>query len=109
MCIWRGCVQLLVEWKSDYTYSPTVYSNSQRSEVNDKQKTQNEQTAQGILDTRKFYPDGSLADLYDPLTTVPDLRKAHRDNDRAYRLTTKGTAESDTVAMLFERYRQLTK
>lgn len=99
--------------KSDYSYSPTVYANFTWPEVDDKQKAQIEQTAQGILDARKLYPDSSLADLYDPLATVPELRKAHQDNDRAvmraYGLTIKGTTESDTVAMLFERYRQLTK
>jgi len=99
--------------KSDYSYSPTVYANFPWPEVDDKQKAQIEQTAQGILDARKLYPDSSLADLYDPLATVPELRKAHQDNDRAvmraYGLTIKGTTESDTVAMLFERYRQLTK
>lgn len=99
--------------KSDYRYTPSTYSNFPWPEVDDKQRMLIEQTAQGILDARKLYPDSSLADLYDPLATVPELRKAHQDNDRAvmraYGLTIKGTTESDTVAMLFERYRQLTE
>ncbi len=41
------------------------------------------ETAQSILDVRARYPDASLADLYDPLTMPPDLRKAHRANDAA--------------------------
>lgn len=40
-------------------------------------------TAQAILDVRARYPDASLADLYDPLTMPPDLRAAHRANDKA--------------------------
>ncbi len=41
------------------------------------------ETAQAILDARALYPDASLADLYDPLTMPPDLRRAHRANDAA--------------------------
>lgn len=33
--------------------------------------------AQKVLDARAAYPDSSLADLYDPDTMPPDLRKAH--------------------------------
>jgi len=40
-------------------------------------------TAQSILDARALYPDSSLADLYDPLTIPPELRKAHAANDAA--------------------------
>lgn len=52
-------------------------------EVDDKQKQKISETAQGILDARKLYPDSSLADLYDPLTMPSELRKAHEANDRA--------------------------
>ncbi len=41
------------------------------------------ETAQAILDARALYPDASLADLYDERTMPPELRKAHRENDRA--------------------------
>ena len=67
-------------------------------------------TAQGILDARAKYPDSSLADLYDPLTMPPELRKAHRDNDRAvlaaYGLP-ESIGESEIVSHLFDRYAQL--
>lgn len=69
-------------------------------------------TAQAILDARALYPDSTLADLYDPLTMPPELRKAHRDNDAAV-LDAYGfprdLSESDIVARLFELYAELVK
>ena len=65
------------------------------------------QTAQGILDARALYPDSSLADLYDPVTMPPELRKAHRENDRAVMAAygfAPDMAEPDIVARLFNLY-----
>ncbi|MCY4235287.1 MAG: class I SAM-dependent DNA methyltransferase, partial [Cyanobacteria bacterium MAG CAR2_bin_4] len=39
--------------------------------------------AQAILDARAAHPGATLADLYDPLTMPPSLRKAHQALDRA--------------------------
>ena len=99
--------------KSDYRYSKdVVYNNFPWPEVNDERREKIEQTAQGILDARALYPDSSLADLYDPLTMPPELRKAHRDNDRAvmaaygFDITMN---ESEIVAQLFSLYNELTR
>ena len=99
--------------KSDYRYSKdVVYNNFPWPEVNEDQREKIEQTAQGILDARALYPDSSLADLYDPLTMPPELRKAHRDNDRAvmaaygFDITMN---ESEIVAQLFSLYNELTR
>lgn len=69
--------------KSDYRYTPAVYNNFPWPSSTEIQKETIEKTAQGILDARALYPDASLADLYDPLTMPPELRKAHQANDRA--------------------------
>ncbi|SHK39634.1 hypothetical protein SAMN05720469_10533 [Fibrobacter intestinalis] len=75
-------------------------------------KTKIEQTAQAILDARAKYHDSSLADLYDETTMPPELRKAHRENDRAvmeaYDFSPKMT-ESEIVAELFKMYEKLTE
>ena len=75
------------------------------------QKEMIEQTAQGILDARALYPDSSLADLYDPLTMPPELRKAHNKNNiavmRAYGFPTK-MSEAECVAALMKMYQELT-
>ena len=66
-----------------------------------------EKTAQAILDARKIYPDSSFADLYDETTMPPELRKAHRENDRAvlkaYGLPSDATEET-IVAHLMGLY-----
>lgn len=103
--------------KSDYRYSNTiVYNNFPWPQPTEAQRAKIEQTAQQILDARALYPESSLADLYDELTMPPELRRAHKDNDRAvlsaYGFPAKwadGDSESLIVAELFRLYQQLTK
>lgn len=97
--------------KSDYSYSTTiVYNTFPWPSPTDAQKQKIEETAQGILDARSLYPDSSLADLYDPLTMPPELRKAHTKNDiavmQAYGFSTK-MSEADCVAALMKMYQEL--
>ena len=71
-----------------------------------------EETAHAILDARAKYPDSSLADLYDDTLMPPELRKAHKENDKAvmaaYGFNPKIT-EAEIVAELFKIYEKLTK
>lgn len=96
--------------KSDYSYSSGVYNNFPWPSPTPEQKPLIEQTAQAILDARALYPDSSLADLYDPLTMPPELRKAHTANDiavmKAYGFSTK-MSEADCVAELMKMYQKL--
>ena len=103
-----------------YRYSAKiVYNNFPWPEVTNEQEEKISQTAQAILDARAFYPDSSLADLYDELTMPPELRKAHQANDKAvmqaYGMTKEVVGkktwltESETVARLFEMYEALAK
>ena len=97
--------------KSDYSYSNTiVYNNFPWPNPTPKQKELIEKTAQGILDARALYPDSSLADLYDPLTMPPELRKAHTANDvavmQAYGMPIKETDEAACVAWLMRLYQE---
>ncbi|MBR1404811.1 MAG: class I SAM-dependent DNA methyltransferase [Treponema sp.] len=71
-----------------------------------------ERTAQAILDARAKYPDSSLADLYDETLMPADLRRAHRENDKAVMQAygfKQGMEESEIVAELFKLYEALTK
>ena len=97
--------------KSDYSYSNTiVYNNFPWPDPSPEQKEKIEKTAQGILDARALYPDSSLADLYDPLTMPPELRKAHQKNDaavmQAYGMPIKDTDEAACVAWLMKLYQE---
>ena len=98
--------------KSDYRYSKDiVYNNFPWPTPSEDQKARIKQTAQGILDARALYPDASLADLYDPLTMPPELRKAHSANDKAvmqaYGFDWKSMSEADCVAALMKMYQEL--
>ena len=96
--------------KSDYRYSKdVVYNNFPFPTPTDAQKEAIEKTAQGILDARALYPDDSLADLYDPLTMPPELRKAHEANDRAVEKAygRKFADEAEIVAYLMQEYQRL--
>ena len=99
--------------KSDFSYSIfIVYNNFPWCNPTDAQKAKIEQTAQAILDARAKYPDSSLADLYDETTMPPDLRKAHKENDKAvmaaYGFDPK-MSEAEIVAELFKMYEKLAK
>ena len=66
-----------------------------------------EERLQNIL----AHPGATLADLYDPLATPPDLVKAHAHLDalvdKAYGLKPTAT-DSDRVALLFKLYAEMT-
>lgn len=99
--------------KSDYRYSNTiVYNNFPFPNPTEEQKSKIEKTAQAILDARSKFPEASLADLYNPLTTPAALRKAHEANDRAVMSAygfSKDATESEIVAALFKMYERLVK
>jgi len=99
--------------ESRYRYSASlVYNNFIWCNPSDEQKAKIEQTAQAILDARAQYPDSSLADLYDETFMPPELRKAHRENDKAVMQAygfKSGINESEIVAELFRLYEKLTK
>ena len=97
--------------KSDYRYSVgMVYNTFPWPVISDASKRRLADTAQAILDTRMKFPDATLADLYDPNTMPPELKKAHRKNDllvdKLYR--SKGfESERERVEYLLELYEKL--
>ena len=97
--------------KSDYRYSKDiVYNNFPWPSADENQQKTIERTAQKILDARALYPDSSLADLYDQTLMPSELRKAHRENDKAvmqaYGFDSKMN-EGEIVAELFKMYEKL--
>ena len=71
--------------KSDYRYSKDLVYNNYPfpKNVSEKQKKAVEEKAQNVLDIRASFNDCSLADLYDPLSMPPNLKKAHQELDKA--------------------------
>ena len=98
--------------KSDYSYSPAVYNNFPWPSPTEAQKAKISSTAQGILDARALYPDASLADIYRETTMPLELRKAHRENDKAVMAAygfKPDLDESEIVAELFRMYQGMIK
>ena len=98
--------------KSDYRYSAKlVYNNFPWPESpSAKQRAAVEAAAQAVLDTRKKFPDASLADLYNPLSMPPELTKAHAQLDRTVDLCYRPQPfENDRqrVEYLFATYEKL--
>lgn len=96
-----------------YRYSKDiVYNNFPWPNPTEEQKKAIEKTAQAILDARALYPQSSLADLYDETTMPPELRRAHRANDKAvmqaYCFWGKLNSETEAVAELMKMYQRLT-
>ena len=66
--------------------------------------------AQKILDIRQYYKNSTLADLYDPDTMPPDLKKAHLSLDSAVeKLYRKKPFDSDheRIEFLLSKYKNL--
>lgn len=97
--------------KSDYRYTiGVVYNTFPWPDLTDAAKAKLTETGQAILDARAAWPDATLADLYDPVTMPPNLRKAHQANDKAVdRLYHKKPFESERerVEHLFALYEKL--
>jgi restriction-modification enzyme MmeI-like protein len=97
--------------KNDYRYSiGIVYNPFPWPEADEKARAKIRTLAQAVLDARKRHPDSTLADLYDPDTMPPGLRKAHMALDTAVdRLYRKEPFLSDRerVEHLFKLYENL--
>lgn len=70
--------------KSDLRFSKNlVYNTFPLPELTGPQRVAIRKAATHLLATREEYPRSTLADLYDPLVTPPDIRSAHHQLDQA--------------------------
>jgi len=68
------------------------------------------EAAKAVLDARAGYPECSLADLYDPASTPPELVKAHAALDRAVEKCYRPESFKDDrerVEFLFQLYERI--
>lgn len=98
--------------ESRYQYSiGIVYNTFPWPQADDKARAKVSALAQAVLDARAAYPDCTLADLYDPDSMPPDLRKAHHALDLAvdklYRAPPFAN-DRERVEHLFGLYEKLT-
>src|SRR5690349_10057950 len=79
--------------KSDYRYSiGIVYNPFPWPLLDESQRGKISALAQAVLDARGKHPDSTMADLYDPLTMPPNLRRAHQSLDDAVDRLFRATA-----------------
>ena len=94
--------------KNDCRYSIWLVYNTFPPPANLKEKLDSlEPFADAVLAARAEHPDASLADLYDPDSMPPDLRRAHRKLDRAVDRLYRRKAfnsERERVEYLFAEY-----
>ena len=65
-----------------YRYSAQLcYNTFPFPTISPQKKAEIEEAAENVLVTREFYPDKTLADLYDPDKMPQDLREAHEKLD----------------------------
>ncbi len=71
--------------ESRFRYSKDIVYNNYPfpKNVTEKHKELVEKKSQNVLDIRASFSDCSLADLYDPLSMPPNLKKAHQELDKA--------------------------
>ena len=98
--------------KSDIRVSPDLSYNSFPfpNVPSSTAKSRVEQAALAVLETRADHAESSLADLYDPLVTPPDLVKAHDVLDSAVDALygrRRLNSSAERLALLFSRYSEL--
>ena len=68
--------------KNDYRYSAQlVYNTFPFPKISSEKKAEIEAAAEDVLITREYYPEKTLAELYDPDKMPQDLREAHAKLD----------------------------
>lgn len=100
--------------ESRYRYSAQIVYNNFPWPRNpgDDRRIAIETAAQAVLDARAAHVGSTLADLYDPGRTPPDLVKAHRTLDKAVDAAygqPHHELDAPRVSVLFERYIEMTR
>ena len=94
-----------------YRYSRDLcYNTFPWPEVSEVQKKTLEVLAQKVLDARDFYPELTLADLYDPDKMPPELKEAHENLDLAVDQLYRAqpfASDDERLSMLFNLYEKL--
>ena len=99
--------------KTDYRYSAQLcYNTFPFPKVTSEKKAEIEAAAEEVLVTREFYPDKTLADLYDPDLMPQDLREAHEKLDDIVESCYPGypfATDEARLECLFKMYDKMTK
>ena len=95
-----------------YRYSAQLcYNTFPFPKISYEKKKEIEEAAENVLITREYYPDKTLADLYDPDMMPQDLREAHAKLDDIVESCYPGypfTSDEARLECLFKLYEKMT-
>jgi len=96
-----------------YRYSAQLcYNTFPFPKISAEKKAEIESAAEDVLVTREFYPDKTLAELYDPDKMPQDLREAHERLDDIVESCYPGypfASDEARLECLFKLYEKMTK
>lgn len=98
--------------KTDYRYTNLCYNSFPFPPVTPEKKVAIESAAEDVLVTREFYPERTLAELYDPDNMPQDLREAHAKLDDVVESCYPGypfASDEARLECLFKLYEKMTK
>ena len=99
--------------KTDYRYSAQLcYNTFPFPKISSEKKAEIEEAAENVLVTREYYPEKTLAELYDPDKMPQDLREAHAQLDDIVESCYPGYPFANDEARLeclFKLYEKMTK
>lgn len=99
--------------KTDMQYSNTIcYNTFPFPKISSEKKAEIEAAAEDVLITREYYPEKTLADLYDPDKMPADLREAHAKLDDIVESCYPGypfASDEARLECLFKLYEKMTK
>jgi hypothetical protein len=109
--VWNATVSGRLESRFSISAEITYY-NFPWAFINLSQRGAIESAAQDVVEVRGRHTETTLADLYDPLATPPDLARAHDSLDKvvlsAYGLRST-SSDAEVLGALFKRYAELTR
>ena len=98
--------------KTDYRYSAQLcYNTFPFPKISSEKKKEIEEAAEDVLITREYYPEKTLAELYDPDKMPQDLREAHARLDDIVESCYPGypfASDEARLECLFKLYEKMT-
>ena len=108
--VWMKAVCGRLEMR--YAYSASiVYNTFPFPKISDEKKKKIEEAAENVLITREYYPEKTLAELYDPDKMPQDLREAHAKLDDIVESCYPGypfASDEARLECLFKLYEKMT-
>jgi len=107
--VWLSAIGGKLETR--YRYSSLVYNSFPFPKISAEKKKDIEEAAENVLITREYYPEKTLAELYDPDKMPQDLREAHAKLDDIVESCYPGypfASDEARLECLFKLYEKMT-